>query len=101
MVDEVRVDPSVLRRATAACGDLHAEVSRDEVGIEGATAAALAGLPGWLARSALEQLLWWWRDDLAKAGSYLDKFGAALDTCARDYEHSDRANAENFDIRTW
>jgi hypothetical protein len=99
MVDEVRVDPAVLRSRAGACGDLNAKLTGDETGIEGATQAAAAGLPGWWTKGALEQLLWSWRDDLAKLGRYLDNFGAALEACARDYEHGDRANADNFDFR--
>jgi hypothetical protein len=100
VADEVRVDPSVLRAGTRVCGDLHAEVIRDEAGIEGATTDAARGLSGWYTKRALEDLLWWWRDDLSKLGGYLDKFGGALEACACDYEHIDKASADNFDIRS-
>jgi hypothetical protein len=57
------------------------------------------GLSCWYTRRALEDLLWWWRDDLSKLGKYLDTFGGALEACARDYAHTDKASADHFDIR--
>jgi hypothetical protein len=99
VADEIRVDPPVLEAGARACGDLHAELVRDEAGIESATIDAARALTGWYTRRALEDLLWWWRDDLTKLGGYLDKFGGALQACANDYQHADRASAWNFDIR--
>jgi hypothetical protein len=99
VADEVRVDPHVLETAVGVCGDLHAEVTRDEAGVEPATVAAAHGLPGWYTNRALEDLVWWWRDDLTKLGTYLDRLGEAFHACALDYGHADRASAGNFDIR--
>jgi hypothetical protein len=77
---------------------VHAELTRDEYGIEETTAAAARGLTGWGTKGELEDLLWRWRDGLAKLGHYLDNIGDGLEACARNYEHRDRANADNFDF---
>ncbi|MDT4987443.1 MAG: hypothetical protein QOI74_1537, partial [Micromonosporaceae bacterium] len=63
VADEVRVDPAVLRTGARVCGELHAALTRDEAGIEGATTDAARGLEGWYTKRALEDLLWWLRDD--------------------------------------
>jgi hypothetical protein len=92
------VDPSVLREGALACSDLRGELSRDESGVEDSTAAS--ALSGWYTGNAVEQLLWWYWGNLSGTAKYLDRFGDALAASARDYEHADRANAWNFDIRT-
>jgi uncharacterized protein YukE len=100
LADEVRVDPSVLRAGARACSDLRNELSRDEADVEDSTESAASALSGWYTGDAVEQLLWWYRENLSGTAKYLGKFGDALESSARDYEHTDRANAWNFDIRT-
>ena len=56
-------------------------------------------MSGWYTQRALDDLLWWWRDDVTKLGGYLDTFGGALQACANDYRRADRASVWNFDIR--
>jgi hypothetical protein len=93
---EVRVDPSVLDRAASACDGLRVELTSDEADVEPATTGAMSGLAGWGIRGALDQVLWWWRDDLTKLGGYLDGYGDALRGCARDYRVTDRADSGRF-----
>ena len=96
---EVRVEPALLEQAQQVCAELRAEVTRDEHDVEGATQDAWRGLAGWGTQRALEDLLWWWRDDAAKLGKYLTTFGTALHDTASDYRASDHASADLFDIR--
>jgi hypothetical protein len=99
MAAEVRVDPALLDKAQAVCSELRAETARDEHDIEGATADAGRGVTGWGTQRALEDLLWFWRDDLDRLGSYLTTFGDALQHTAAAYRRSDQASVDLFDIR--
>ena len=99
MAAEVRVDPELLRKAQQVCSDLHAEVAADEHEIDAVTVDAARGVAGWGMQRALEDLVWWWRDDLTRLGGYLDTFGDALAQAAAAYERSDHASMDLFDIR--
>ena len=96
---EVRVEPALLDKAQQVCESLHAEVARDELGIDAVTEDAARGLAGWVMQRALGDLVWWWRDDLDKLGRYLDVFGDALHQAAEAYRQSDHASQDLFDIR--
>ncbi|PZM88444.1 MAG: hypothetical protein DIU79_16865 [Actinobacteria bacterium] len=98
-MNEVRVDPAVLERAARVCDDMRAQVRVRRSGITADTEEAASGLPGWQTRRALEELSWAWGDDLRKLAGYLEKYGEALRGCARDYRHTDVANAARLDIR--
>jgi hypothetical protein len=99
MAAEVKVDPALLDRAHGVCSDLRAECARDEHDVEGTTTDAGRGLAGWGTQKALENLLWFWRDDITRLGAYLDKFGNALQQTGAAYRESDQASADLFDIR--
>lgn len=96
---EVRVEPALLDRAQQVCVTLREQVAADGHGVEDVTTEAARGLPGWATQRALEDLAWWWRDDLTRLGGYLDKFGAALHQTAAAYRSSDHASVDLFDIR--
>jgi uncharacterized protein YukE len=97
--DEVRVDPPILETAARVSGEIRDRLQQAGGDAAPATEAAIAGLSGWQTRQALEDLLWAWNDDTAALGKYLGTLGDALTGCARDYQHTDRANAGLFDIR--
>ena len=99
MAAEVRVDPALLDKARAVCGDLRTATARDEHDVEGATTDAGRGVAGWATQRALEDLLWFWRDDTDRLGKYLTTFGDALQHTAEAYRRSDQASAGLFDIR--
>lgn len=99
MTGEVRVDPHVLVTSARACEAVRASVGRDLADVEPETVDAARGLSGWYTQRALEDLVWWWHDDLDKLGRYLDTFAQALQTVGRDYQASDHASVERFDIR--
>jgi hypothetical protein len=96
---EVRVEPALLDKAQQLCESMHAEVARDELGIDAVTEDAARGLAGWVMQRALGDMVWFWRDDLSKLGTYLDTFGNALHHAARAYRQSDQASQDLFDIR--
>lgn len=96
MPGEVRVDPAVLDAKAGASADLRGALSKDVTDVEPETARAAKSLAGWSTGRAVEDLLWFWRDDLTRLGSSLDAITAGLTACARDYRHSDRASADNF-----
>jgi len=99
--EEVRGDPPILEAAAGACADLRGRLQTGGTDVTRETEAAISALPGWETRSALESLLWAWRDDIEGFAKYLDSLGNALSGCARDYRHADHANAALFDIRGW
>ncbi|MEU6076956.1 type VII secretion target [Micromonospora sp. NPDC047074] len=96
---ELRVEPELLEKASYVCDDLGDDLRRSASGIGDETRAAVAGLPGWQTRTALEQLRWSWSDDLTKLDGHLTTVGEALRGCAMDYRYTDEANAARFDIR--
>ncbi|WP_092548346.1 WXG100 family type VII secretion target [Actinoplanes derwentensis] len=96
---EVRVDPPILEAAAGACDELQDRLRQSSRNIEPETEVAMAGLPGWSTRGALESLMWAWNDDATRFATYLGSMGDALNGCARDYRHTDHANAALFDIR--
>lgn len=93
---EVRVDPDKLRTAGLACGDLRDTLGHSIADVEPETVAAKRALPGFLMQNALQDVLWWWRDDLTRFGKRLDATADALEACARDYEQADHASASHF-----
>ncbi|GIJ27428.1 hypothetical protein Vqi01_25900 [Micromonospora qiuiae] len=96
---EVRVEPEVLAKAGGACVELRDALRRSATDVDGETLAAVAGLPGWRTRAALEQVAVSWQDDLRKLVGYLSTLSEAFDECARDYRYSDNTSAARFDIR--
>lgn len=100
MADEVRADPQLLRAKAQSCLDLHGSLRSSLSDVEPETVAADRGLSGWQTQAALQQLLWWHRDDVAKLGTELQDMADALGRCAADYEHTDQASADHFtDVR--
>lgn len=99
MASEMRADPHVLKTSAAACEALRGSVGRNLADVEPETVDAARGLSGWYTQRALEDLVWGWHDDLDKLGRYLDTFAQALQTVGRDYQVSDHASVERFDIR--
>jgi hypothetical protein len=99
LANEVHVDPTVLAAAAKACDGLRDSLSHDVADVEPETIDAARGLPGWYTKRALEDLLWWWRDDLTKLGRYLDTFSGALQTAGHDYQVSDHSSVDRFDFR--
>ena len=96
---EVRVEPAVLETASRVCEDLRARLRRGVQDVEPGTESAVSGLPGWHTREALEELMWTWREDFQKLSGYLETLADALRAAAKDYRHTDEANAAHFDIR--
>lgn len=96
--DEVRVDPPILEAAAQTCADLGDRAQRGNRDIGPATETAMSGLPGWQTRRALEALTSAWSDDVKGLTGYLSRLSESLNGCARDYRHTDHANAEMFDI---
>ncbi|GGM42611.1 hypothetical protein GCM10011608_29100 [Micromonospora sonchi] len=95
----MRVDPEVLTKAGVVCGDLRDGLRRSAADVDDETLAAVAGLPGWRTRAALEQVAVSWQDDLRKLMGYLSTLSEAFNECARDYRYSDSTAAARFDIR--
>jgi hypothetical protein len=93
MADEVRVDPAVLDAGAGTCHEVSGSLVHDLTSVGSPTEQAASGLPGWFTRRVLEDLPHWWCDDSAKLGKYIDKVGTGLESCARDYRHTDHANA--------
>lgn len=100
---EVRVDPGVLRRGALAAENLRETLGRLLADVEPGSATGNKALPGWLTGQALGDVMWRWRDDLARLQGRLEAIVEALDACARDYAGTDHANASNFDaaLRPW
>ncbi|MFG1869182.1 type VII secretion target [Micromonospora arborensis] len=96
---ELRVDPELLDKAARVAAELREQLRKSAADIDDETYAAVAGLPGWQTRTALEQFRWSWSDDLAKLTTYLTALADGLTGCAMDYRYSDEASAERFDIR--
>lgn len=96
MADEVRADPQLLRAKAQACLDLRGSMNSSLSDVEPETVAADRGLNGWFTQRALQQLLWWHRDDVAKLGTELQELADALGRCAADYQHSDHASEDYF-----
>ncbi|MEU4774641.1 type VII secretion target [Micromonospora sp. NPDC023644] len=95
---ELHVEPELLEKASRVCDDLRDDLRRGVSDVGDETRAAVAGLPGWQTRAALEQLRWSWSDDLTKLDGYLAQMGDALQGCAMDYRYSDEASAAHFDL---
>ncbi|MEK8106547.1 type VII secretion target [Micromonospora sp. M12] len=96
---ELRVEPELLDKAAKVADDLRDQLRKSAADVGDETDAAVAGLPGWRTRAALEQFRWSWSDDLAKLTTYLTSLGDGLRGCATDYRYSDEASAARFDIR--
>lgn len=96
--DEVRVDPPVLQAAARTCADLSDKVQQGNRDIEAETETAMSGLPGFQTRTALETLMFAWTDDVKGLTAYLTALSESLHGCARDYTHTDHANADLFAI---
>ncbi len=99
MAAEVSVEPALLERAQQVCESLRDQMASSEHGVEDVTTDAARGLAGWGTQRALEDLAWWWHDDLTRLSGYLNKFGAALHQTAAAYRVSDQAGRDLFDIR--
>ncbi|MGX7675184.1 WXG100 family type VII secretion target [Plantactinospora sp. DSM 117369] len=93
---EVRVDPAPLEAKAGVAADLQAGLDRELTDVEPETSQAVRELRGWQTGTALENLLHWWQDDLARLRQRLNALAGGLHLCARDYRQSDRASAENF-----
>lgn len=96
--DEVRVDPLILTAAAGGCADLGDRVVQGNRHVGPETEAAVTGLPGWQSGRALETLLAAWTDEVTGLTAYLTAMEDAVNGCARDYQHTDHANAGLFDI---
>jgi len=92
-----QVDPSTLVVGAAACRDLRGSMGTGLADVEAGSTTAQAGLAGWRTRRALEELLWWWRDDLDRLGRRLDATADALEACARGYRNADEVGQDSFD----
>ena len=92
------MDPPILEAAAHRCAGLGDRVHQGDRNVGPETEAAAAGLPGWQTRRALETLLAAWTEQTAGLTTYLSAMGDALTGCARDYRHTDHANAGLFDI---
>jgi hypothetical protein len=96
MGQEMRVDPRHLLTGAGVCRDLRGGMGRMVSDVEPETDAAVAGLPGWQMRRALQQLLETRRDDLRRLGQRLDSMAEALDRSAAAYTRDESANAALF-----
>ncbi|HZM81934.1 MAG TPA: type VII secretion target [Candidatus Limnocylindrales bacterium] len=96
MANEVRVDPELLRAGGRACRAVGDGIGRSVSDVEPETVGAQKALPGWATAKALNDVLWWWRDDLEKLEKRLDATADALEACAQDYRTTDQANADHF-----
>jgi hypothetical protein len=96
VAQETRVHPHHLQAAAGVCRDLRSGMGRMVSDVEPETEAAIAGLPGWQFRRALQELLETRRDDLRRLGQRLDSTAEALDSSAAAYTRNESANAALF-----
>jgi hypothetical protein len=96
MSSEVRVDPARLESAARVTESLRESLRSGLTDVEPETMQAARDLAGWRTGRSVEDLAWWWRDDLAKLDRRLDALADGLSWCARDYRYTDHASAENF-----
>lgn len=95
----MQVEPERLDDAARACDDIRDRLRASAADVQPETETAIAGLPGWRTRGALERVAAAWDEDLKGFGSYLTDIAEALRKTAADYRYTDEANAANFDIR--
>ncbi|MEH0973322.1 hypothetical protein V6U77_19560 [Micromonospora sp. CPCC 205546] len=95
---ELHVEPELLEKAARVCDDLRDDLRGGVSDLGDETRTAVAGLPGWQTRTALERLRWSWSDDLRKLDRHVSAVGDALQGCAMDYRYSDEASAAHFDL---
>jgi uncharacterized protein YukE len=95
-VREVRVEPAILADGAGILRELQTALTSAVADIEPETSSAVHGIRGWQSGSALEGLLWRWKDDLGALGGHLDRLADAIDACARDYRFADTASADAF-----
>jgi hypothetical protein len=96
MSNEVRMDPELLRTGGRACRAVGDGIGRSVSDVEPETVGAQKALPGRVTANALNDLLWWRRDDLTKLEQRLDATAEVLEACAQDYQTTDQADADHF-----
>jgi len=96
VAQETRVDPQHLQAGAGVCRDLRQGMGRMVSEAEPETETAIAGLPGWQFRRALQHLLETRRDDLRRLGQRLDSTAQALEGSAAAYARNEGANAALF-----
>ncbi|GAB3808648.1 hypothetical protein [Micromonospora zhanjiangensis] len=96
MPDEIRVEPAVLDAGALAMVDLRETLLKDVTDVTPETEQAARDLAGWSTALAVENLLWFWRDDLRKLAAQFESGTDGLRGCARDYRQTDHASAEHF-----
>jgi hypothetical protein len=93
---ETRVDPGVLDGLSRTVHELGDDLDRCVGWLDPDPGAAVSALRGFESAGALERLHLAWEDSAKGFGRYLRSMGDALEACARDYRHTDRAAAGNF-----
>ena len=106
MAQETRIDPRLLDTGARASRDLRSEIGeavangpptgglmRDVVP---ATEQAAGGLPGWLTRKALQELLQKQGDDMSRLSRRMAAIAQALEASAAAYRRNEDANVDLF-----
>ncbi|WP_223874481.1 MULTISPECIES: type VII secretion target [Salinispora] len=96
MSDEVRVDPLALDSQARVAEDVAAALEHDLIDVEPESVQAVQDLSEWRTGRAVEDLVWFWRDDLKKLTGQVNGVAEGLRQCARDYRHTDTASADHF-----
>jgi hypothetical protein len=105
VAQETRIDPPILDTGARVCRDLRSEIGEAANGpptgglmrdVVPATEHAAGGLPGYLTRRALQQLLQKQGDDMSRLSRRLTAIAEALESSAAAYSRNENANTALF-----